>query len=108
MHSIGGTGRNQSNVNHGASRPGIPLIDGIAVSIDPADSPDVAGSKKANYVKVYGRPSAERGFHFLTGSQDSIRAIADSTSSVGVDAVRFLLEGGGADLAAPFQPLVHR
>jgi protein SCO1/2 len=50
--------------------------DVIVVSFDPADTPQMAAEKKAEYAKVFGRPSFNAGWHFLTGSQDSISRLA--------------------------------
>ncbi len=46
----------------------------VAISFDARenDKPDLAKNKKANYVERYGRPGAEEGWHFLTGTQESI------------------------------------
>lgn len=63
-------------------------FDIIALSFDPGESPGLAAAKKKAYVESYGqlydRPDAERGFHFLTGTEASIRAV---TSAVGFDYV---------------------
>jgi protein SCO1 len=48
----------------------------VIVSIDPAETPAMAAAKKAFYVKRYGRPETEAGWHFLTGSQPDITALA--------------------------------
>jgi len=49
-------------------------FDVVAISFDARenDKPDLAKNKKANYVERYGRPGAENGWHFLTGTQESI------------------------------------
>lgn len=49
-------------------------FDVVAISFDARenDKPDLAKNKKANYVERYGRAGAENGWHFLTGTQDSI------------------------------------
>ena len=54
-------------------------FDVIVVSIDPSEGPDLARAKKAMYVKRYGRPETADGWHFLTGMQPSINALADAT-----------------------------
>ncbi len=48
--------------------------DVVAISFDARENekPDLAKNKKASYVERYGRPGAEKGWHFLTGTQDSI------------------------------------
>lgn len=49
-------------------------FDVLAISFDARenDKPDLAKNKKASYVERYGRPNSEKGWHFLTGTQDSI------------------------------------
>lgn len=49
-------------------------FDVVAISFDARenDKPDLAKNKKANYLERYGRPGSENGWHFLTGTQDSI------------------------------------
>jgi protein SCO1 len=49
--------------------------DVITVSFDPSDTPEIAAAKKAEILARYKRPGAENGWHFLTGSQDSIAAL---------------------------------
>jgi protein SCO1/2 len=53
-------------------------FDVVAVSINPREGPGLAAQKKAAYVERYGRPGSERGWHFLTGRQESIAALADA------------------------------
>ncbi len=53
-------------------------FDVITVSIDPRDMPEAAMQKKDKYVKRYGRMKAGEGWHFLTGSDSSIRKLTDS------------------------------
>ncbi len=50
----------------------------VTVSIDHRETPELAAAKKAEYVKQYGRPGAEKGWHFLTGDETSIRRLADA------------------------------
>jgi len=52
----------------------------IAISFDSKEGPEVAGKKRASYLKVYNRPGTEKGWHFLTGDEKTIQAF---TSSVG-------------------------
>lgn len=51
----------------------------IFVSIDPTETPKIAASEKALYLKRYGRPRTAGGWHFLTGPQSSIDALAKAT-----------------------------
>ncbi len=48
----------------------------VFVSIDPTETPAMAASEKALYVKRYGRPGTASGWHFLTGQQPAIEALA--------------------------------
>src|ERR1700733_6419014 len=50
-------------------------FDVLTVSFDPRETPDIATKKKAEFLKRYGRPGAADGWHFLTGSQESIDAL---------------------------------
>ncbi len=47
-------------------------FDILTVSFDPSETPALAAEKKRQYLRAYRRPAAENGWHFLTGSQDSI------------------------------------
>lgn len=53
-------------------------FDVVTVSIDPTETPELANAKKAIYVGLYGRPNAAAGWHFLTGEEPAIRALADA------------------------------
>jgi protein SCO1/2 len=55
-------------------------FDVITVSFDPRETPEMAATKKKDYVGRYGRPHAAAGWHFLTGQPDSINAL---TKAVG-------------------------
>ena len=50
----------------------------VVVSIDPTDTPQISAQKKLAYVDRYERPQTMDGWHFLTGSTDSIKALADA------------------------------
>jgi protein SCO1 len=50
----------------------------VAVSIDPRETPKLAADKRWEMVGVYGRPGTERGWHFLTGEESSIRPLAEA------------------------------
>ena len=51
----------------------------IFVSIDPTETPEMAAKEKALYVKRYGRMQTAVGWHFLTGQQAEIDALAAAT-----------------------------
>jgi len=50
----------------------------VTVSINPEETPELARSKKQNYISYLGNPEASLGWHFLTGEEDNIRALADA------------------------------
>ena len=50
-------------------------FDVVTVSFDPKETPVLAAGKKKAYLERYKRPSAEQGWHFLTGEQASIAAL---------------------------------
>lgn len=55
-------------------------FDVLTVSFDPKDTPQSATEKKAEMLRHYKRATAAGGWHFLTGSQESIDAL---TKAVG-------------------------
>jgi protein SCO1/2 len=52
-------------------------FDIITFSIDPTEPPNLAAEKKQHYVRDYGKPTAAAGWHFLTGTAESIHELAD-------------------------------
>jgi len=53
-------------------------FDVVAVSFNPKEGPGLASQKKANYVHRYGRPETANGWHFLTGSPESIARLTEA------------------------------
>jgi protein SCO1 len=53
-------------------------FDVIVISIDPRDTPKQAADKKKTYLARYGRLHTAAGWHFLTGQDPSIHAVADA------------------------------
>ncbi len=49
----------------------------VNVSINPRETSALASAKKRNYLKRYGRAGAEVGWHFLTGSEEQSKKLAD-------------------------------
>jgi len=60
-------------------------FDVVFVSFDPLETPEIAAREKAVYLKRYGHPETANGWHFLTGNQPAINAVA---SAVGFQYVR--------------------
>jgi len=50
----------------------------VAVSFDPADTPELAREKKANYLNQMKRPFSPDSWHFLTGTAENTKAVAGS------------------------------
>ena len=50
-------------------------FDVLTISFDPRETPQDATGSKATWLQRYGHPGAEKGWHFLTGPQDSIDAL---------------------------------
>ncbi len=50
----------------------------LTVSFDPREGSELAAAKKQAYMRVYGRPEAERGWHFLTGEEAAIRRLTEA------------------------------
>ena len=52
----------------------------VAISFDSReyDSTEIARNKKIGYLERYGRPGTEKGWHFLTGQQESIDKVTNS------------------------------
>jgi len=50
----------------------------VVVSVDPLETAKLAKLKKQNYVREYGRPESASGWHFLTGSPESIAALTEA------------------------------
>ena len=50
----------------------------VTVSFDPRETPELAAAKKQAYVGSYGRSGAEKGWHFLTGDEPSIKQLTDA------------------------------
>jgi protein SCO1/2 len=51
-------------------------FDIVTLSIDPRETPQLAANKKEMYLKKLGNPEAAKGWHFLTGEQSQIAALA--------------------------------
>jgi protein SCO1 len=52
----------------------------VFVSFDPRESADMAAQKKTAALTHFGRPSTSAGWHFLTGTKDSIDAITQAAN----------------------------
>ena len=50
----------------------------VTISIDPREKPKLASFKKDETLGQLGKPGAEKGWHFLTGTDENIRRVADS------------------------------
>ncbi|GIW72444.1 MAG: electron transporter SenC [Planctomycetota bacterium] len=50
----------------------------ITVSIDPGEGPELAAAKERAYLEALGRPQQGAGWHWLTGEETRIRALAEA------------------------------
>lgn len=50
----------------------------ITYSIAPTETPELAAKKKENYVGLLKKEGAEQGWHFLVGSQESIKVVSEA------------------------------
>lgn len=78
-------------------------FDVVAISFDAREKPEVAKAKKETYLTNYGRPESRDGWHFLTGSQDSIDKV---TKTVGFkykwdESTKQFAHAGGVQVATP-------
>jgi protein SCO1/2 len=78
-------------------------FDVVAVSINPQEGPGLAAQKKAAYVERYGRPQTAAGWHFLTGREENIKALA---AAVGfryeyVEDIKQYAHGAGVEILTP-------
>lgn len=53
-------------------------FDVVVVSFNPKETPALAAAKKEIYLKEYNRPRTARGWHFLTGDEESIRRLTEA------------------------------
>lgn len=53
-------------------------FDVISVSINPEETYELAAAKRTSYILMYDRRKSGSGWHFLTGSEASSRAVADA------------------------------
>ncbi len=78
-------------------------FDVVAVSINPREGPGLAAAKKQAYLDRYGRPHTAAGWHFLTGREENIRALANA---VGFryeydEEIKQYAHGAGVELLTP-------
>ena len=78
-------------------------FDVVAVSFNPREGPGLASQKKAAYMERYKRPHTAGGWHFLTGTDESIRPLADA---VGFryeydEAIQQYAHGAGIEVLTP-------
>ena len=50
----------------------------VIVSIDPTETPKLAAEKKAFYLRRYGHPETDSGWHYLTGQKAAIDAVTQA------------------------------
>jgi protein SCO1/2 len=78
-------------------------FDVVAISFDPRDTPAIAKAKKETYLAHYNRPETAAGWHFLTGTPESIEKIIQA---VGFkyqwdESTKQFAHAGGIQIATP-------
>jgi protein SCO1/2 len=53
-------------------------FDVVALGINPKEGPELANAKRLKTLREYDRPGTEKGWHFLTGNMENIRAMTNS------------------------------
>jgi protein SCO1/2 len=78
-------------------------FDVVAVSINPREGPGLAAAKKQAYVERYGRPETADGWHFLTGREENIRALANAVGFRYAydEEIKQYAHGAGVELLTP-------
>ena len=78
-------------------------FDVVAVSINPKEGPGLAAAKKQAYVERYGRPGTAGGWHFLTGREENIRALANAVGFRYAydEEIKQYAHGAGIELLTP-------
>ena len=78
-------------------------FDVVAVSINPREGPGLAAAKKQAYVERYGRPETAAGWHFLTGREENIRALANAVGFRYAydEEIKQYAHGAGVELLTP-------
>ena len=59
-------------------------FDVVFVSFDPRETPSMAAQKKVSALSHYGRPDTAAGWHFLTGTKQSIDSITSAANFASV------------------------
>jgi protein SCO1/2 len=75
----------------------------VAVSINPKEGPGLAAAKKQAYLERYGRPQTADGWHFLTGREENIRALANAVGFRYAydEEIQQYAHGAGVELLTP-------
>jgi protein SCO1/2 len=78
-------------------------FDVVAVSINPKEGPGLAAAKKKAYLERYGRPGTADGWHFLTGREENIRALANAVGFRYAydETIQQYAHGAGVELITP-------
>lgn len=49
----------------------------LAISFDPTETPETAAGKRKSYLEVYNRPAGDKGWHFLTADEATIKQLTE-------------------------------
>ena len=78
-------------------------FDVVTISIDPAETPELAREKKGHILDYYGRPEGGKGWHFLTGDEAAIAAVSKAVGFRYVynEASKQFVHAAGLAIATP-------
>jgi protein SCO1/2 len=79
----------------------------LSVSFEPKDTPEMAAQKRANYLKLVGRPLPEETWHFFTGDEENIRRFTEAVGFGYKPAGGEYIHPGGVIMVSPERKVVR-
>lgn len=79
----------------------------LSVSFEPEDTPEMATLKRANYLKLVGRPLPEDTWRFFTGDQENIRRFTEAVGFGYKRAGGEYIHPGGVIMVSPERKIVR-
>jgi hypothetical protein len=93
MGGVGGAGRNEVDIDNGASGPGVALVDGIAVGVDLERFVEVRAGFDRAFAVVFDFAAPENGLAFFVGGLEFKPNVEGIDSAAGEEVADF----AGAD-----------
>lgn len=79
----------------------------LSVSFEPKDTPEMATLKRANYLKLVGRPLPEETWRFFTGDEENIRRFTEAVGFGYKRAGGEYIHPGGVIMVSPERKIVR-